>query len=245
MLRICAYIRENGRRPGYLSTLGSTCISETMKSTIFASLLLSSFTPLEAASIRSSPKGVATVDLSKTTGSAKILASGWIYGFPDNGTDVDTSIPANFITDIKFGASRSGGAQTPSRGWIDGYKGYLPRFKSTLSNYRTTRKYNGDFILLVHDLWGADGSSIPHFPGDNGDWTKTDAFLKQLTDDIRTNNMLEGLVLDIWNEPDESNFWARTWDQYLAYYVHAHNYFRQASLPPTESTVLSELTVFA
>jgi hypothetical protein len=198
-----------------------------MRSTAITSFLLASLTLSEAASIRRAPKGVATVDLSKATGPASVIASGWIYGFPDNGTEVDNSIPAKFITDVKFGASRAGGAQTPSRGWIDGgNKGYLPRFKSTLSNYRTTRKYGGTFILLVHDLWGADGSSIPLFPGDKGDWSQTDAFLKQLTDDIRANNMLEGLVLDIWNEPDESIFWGRTWDQYLAYYVHAHNFFR-------------------
>lgn len=203
-----------------------------MKSNIIAAFLLSSLTLLEAASIRRAPKGVATVDLSKTTGPANVLASGWIYGFPDNGTEVDTSIPAKFITDVKFKASRAGGAQTPSRGWVDGYQGYLPRFESTLSNYRTTRKYNGIFILLVHDLWGADGSSIPLFPGDNGDWTQTDAFLKQLIDDLRANEMLEDLVLDIWNEPDLTTFWGRSWDQYLAYYVHAHDYFRKA-LPQT------------
>ncbi|KAF5851105.1 hypothetical protein GGP41_003919 [Bipolaris sorokiniana] len=179
-----------------------------MKSSTIASILLSSLTLLEAASTRRVAKGVATVDLSKTSGQAKFLASGWIYGFPDNGTEADTSIPSNYITDIKFGSSRAGGAQTSSRGWIDGYDSYLPRFKSTLSNYRTTRKYNGEFILLVHDLWGADGSNIPRFPGDNGNWTETDAFLTQLVKDIKANNMLDGLILDIWNEPDIGAFWA-------------------------------------
>ncbi|XP_014561510.1 glycoside hydrolase family 39 protein [Bipolaris victoriae FI3] len=203
-----------------------------MRSSTIASILLSSLTLLEAASIRRAAKGVATVDLSKTSGQAKSLASGWIYGFPDNGTEVDTSIPANYITDVKFGASRAGGAQTSTRGWVDGYDSYLPRFKSTLSNYRTTRKYNGEFILLVHDLWGADGSSIPLFPGDNGNYTETDAFLTQLVKDIKANNMLDGLILDIWNEPDIDLFWARTWPQFLDYYVHAHNFLRK-KLPST------------
>jgi len=196
-----------------------------MRSTAIFSLLLSSFSLLEAASIRRAA-GVASVDLSKATGDAKFLASGWIYGFPDNATSVDTRIPANYITDIKFGATRAGGAQTPTRGWIEGQKSYLPRFQSTLSNYRTARKYGGTFILLVHDLWGADGSSIPLYPGDKNDWTQTDAFLKQLVSDIKANNMLDGLVLDIWNEPDIDTFWPRPWDQYLSYYVRAHNYFK-------------------
>lgn len=203
-----------------------------MRSSTVVSILLSSLTVLEAASIRRVAKGVATVDLSKTSGQAKFLASGWIYGFPDNGTAADTSIPANYITDVKFGASRAGGAQTSSRGWVDGYQSYIPRFESTLSNYRTTRKYNGEFILLVHDLWGADGSSIPYFPGDNGNWTETDAFLTQLVKDIKANNMLDGLILDLWNEPDIDIFWARTWPQYLDYYVHAHNFFKK-NLPST------------
>jgi hypothetical protein len=201
-----------------------------MRSSTIASIVLSSLTLLEAASTRRAAKGVATVDLSKTSGQAKFLASGWIYGFPDNGIEADTSIPANYITDVKFGSSRAGGAQTSSRGWVgDGYDSYLPRFNSTLSNYRTTRKYNGEFILLVHDLWGADGSSIPRFPGDNGNWTETDAFLTQLVKDIKANNMLDDLILDIWNEPDIEAFWARTWSQFLDYYVHAHNFFMQVS----------------
>jgi hypothetical protein len=195
-----------------------------MKLTTIAGILLSGLSVLDATSIRRAPKGVATVDLSKTTGPAQVLASGWIYGFPDNNTGADTSIPERFIREVKFGASRAGGAQTPTLGWISGYKSYVPRFNSTLSNYRTTRKYNGTFVLLLHDLWGADGKKINLYPGDNSNWTETDAFLTQLTKDLVANDMLDNLVLDIWNEPDLEMFWARSWDQFLAYYVHAHNF---------------------
>lgn len=196
--------------------------------TLILSLLLWIISLTEAANIRRAA-GVASVDLSKSTGDAKFLASGWIYGFPDNGTSVDTRIPANYITDIKFRATRAGGAQTPTRGWVEGQKSYLPRFQSTLSNYRTARSYGGTFIMLVHDLWGADGSSIPFYPGDKNDWTQTDAFLKQLVSDIKANNMFDGLVLDIWNEPDIDIFWPRSWDQFLSYYVRAHNYLKHVS----------------
>lgn len=39
--------------------------------------------------------------------------------------------------------------------------------------------HGGTFILLIHDLWGADGtqgSSAP-YPGDNGDWSSWDNYL--------------------------------------------------------------------
>lgn len=194
--------------------------------TTVTTVLLPSLTGLNAASLALRSNGVAAVDLAKTTGRANFLASGWIYGFPDNGVEADNSIPEHFIRDLKFGASRAGGAQTPTLGWYDGYEAYVPRWNSTLSNYRTTRKYGGTFILLVHDLWGADGKSIARYPGDDGDWTETDAFLQQLASDIRTNEILEDLVIDIWNEPDLTAFWDRSWEQFLAYYVRAHNFFR-------------------
>jgi hypothetical protein len=189
-------------------------------------VLLSNVLDTGALSIGQASSGVATVDISANIGPAKQIASGWIYGFPDNGTEVSTSIPEHFVRDVNFRATRSGGAQIPAKGWVAGIPEYVGRFNSTLSNYRTTRHYGGDFILLVHDLWGADGGSIKTFPGDNGDWTQADAFLKRLGDDIRHNNMLDDLVLDLWNEPDGSNFWDRPWDQYLQYYIRSHRFFR-------------------
>lgn len=178
---------------------------------------------------RQSPAGTASVRLAETTGEAKFLASGFIYGWPDNGTEPDTSIPENLVREINFNANRAGGAQTPDKGWAyGGYDAYYPRFESTLSNYRTTRKYGGDFIMLLHDMWGADGGTQPStlHPGDDGDWTETDLFLRQLSDDIRANDMLEGLVLDLWNEPELAGFWSREFSQYIDYYVHATAFFR-------------------
>ncbi|KAI1030160.1 hypothetical protein LB504_010458 [Fusarium proliferatum] len=132
-------------------------------------------------------QGTATVDLSQNHGLAQALRSGFIYGWPDNGTDFDTSIP-----DHLFNANRGGGAQIPSLGWArGGYEGYLGRFNSTLSNYRTTRKYNSDFILLPHDLWGADGGqgSNSPFPGDNGNWTEMELFWNQLVSDLKAHDL--------------------------------------------------------
>jgi len=197
--------------------------------------VLSAGNAVDASSVlRRQSAGTATVDLEETTGKANALGSGFIYGFPDNGTQASLAIPDHFVTDIKFRASRAGGAQIPEKGWIGGLDAYIARFESALSNYRTTRKYGGDFILLPHDLWGSDGSAGPDalYPGDNGDWTETEKFLHRIVDDLKANDMLEGLVFDIWNEPDLDGFWARSWEQYLEYYVRADSVIREL-LPDT------------
>lgn len=175
---------------------------------------------------RQAATSAAVVDLSTLTGRATNLASGFIYGWPDNGTSASTAIPASLVRGINFRANRAGGAQlsAPALGWAaGGYAGYIGRFESTLSNYRTTRLYGGDFILLPHDLWGADGkqdgSSV--FPGDNGDWTEMETFWTQVVNDLKANDMLEGLVIDVWNEPDVDSFWNRSWEQYLEYWTRA------------------------
>lgn len=53
-----------------------------------------------------------------------------------------------------------------------------------------------------------------------------EVFFGQLISDLKENDMLEGLVFDIWNEPELTIFWNRTWDQYLDYYVRAHRIIR-------------------
>lgn len=91
------------------------------------------------------------------------------------------------------------------------------RFASTLSNYRTARKYGAKFNLLVADLWGFDGgegTSAPS-PGDSGNWTDYDNFLTQLISDVTSNGMTPGLTIDIWNEPDLSGTWFKPQSQFL------------------------------
>ena len=95
-----------------------------------------------------------------------------------------------------------------------------------LSNYRTCRQFGAQFIVLLHDLWGADGSetSIDPFPGDNGNFSLWDQFLNQVVGDMRVNNMLTAVKIDIWNEADGGGFWLRSMDQYMQLY--AHTYYR-------------------
>jgi hypothetical protein len=86
-----------------------------------------------------------------------------------------------------------------------------------LSNYNTTRKHGGEFIYLLPAAWGADGGQSENFayPGDNDDWTSWDVFLERTLDDVKKSDMIEGLVIDIWNEPDLSFFWNRSMEQWL------------------------------
>ncbi|KAK0388006.1 hypothetical protein NLU13_4250 [Sarocladium strictum] len=200
---------------------------------MYLALLLGAGGPVLAQDV--SPQGTASVDLSIQVGQAAQLGSGFIYGWPDNGVEAATSIPEELVTGMGFHSCRAGGAQlpAPALGWATGgYDNYIGRLESTLSNYRTTRKYGGDFILLPHDLWGADGGLDGPYPGDNGNWTEMEKFWDQVISDLKGNDMLEGLVIDLWNEPDINTFWGRSWDQYLEYYVRANEIVRR-ELPNT------------
>ncbi|KAF2183546.1 glycoside hydrolase family 39 protein [Zopfia rhizophila CBS 207.26] len=142
-----------------------------------------------------------------------------------------------FYTDIGFNFARTGGAQLPGNGWMDGLATYQARFQSTLSNYKTARKFGASFNLLIHDLWGADTTetSADPFPGDNGDWVNFDNFMTRLISDLKANNMLPGLIIDIWNEPDLSYFWKRSESQYIQMWARAY-YRLQRDLPGVPTT---------
>jgi len=168
----------------------------------------------------------AVVDLRITTGPTLQLASGVLYGTPDT----LNQIPDIFYTAPKLRYFRAGGAQlfaAGQRGWH--WNEYVPRFQSTLSNYKTARKYGGEFQLLPHDIWGTDTvNSSTRWPGDNGDWRSYDLFIDRLIADIKANNMLPGLKIDIWNEPDYPAFWTRSQEQYFELWRRTYRKFRCA-----------------
>lgn len=181
---------------------------------------------LLATSLAAADNITATVNLAVTKGSPEHLASGFIYGLPDT----PDFIPDHWYTDMGFRYGRAGGAQleAPNRGWIWGLKEYKGRLASTLSNYKTSRKYGADFIILPHDIWGTDhANSSTVWPGDDGDWTDYDLFIRTLMADLKANNALEGLVWDTWNEPDLTAFWVRSQQQWLDLYIRTHKLLRQ------------------
>ncbi|MFD9283910.1 RICIN domain-containing protein [Streptomyces mirabilis] len=150
-----------------------------------------------------------TVDFSTAGGAPTYHASGMIYGMTPDG-----SLPQDhFFTDIKWHFMRAGGAQLNSGGYATSLADYQTRWASTLAQYKRTAALGGTFVLLPHDLWGADGTTSQGWPGDNGDWTQFDAFVTQLIGDVKANNMT--VQWDLWNEPDGSGFWGASQTQYL------------------------------
>ncbi|MFC1436507.1 RICIN domain-containing protein [Streptacidiphilus sp. N1-3] len=150
-----------------------------------------------------------TVDFSTAGGAPTYHASGTIYGMTQDG-----SLPQDhFYTDIKWHFERAGGAQLNGGGYATSLADYQTRWASTLAQYKRTVALGGTFIILPHDLWGADGTTNQAFPGDNGDWTQFDSFVDQLFSDVRANHMT--VQWDLWNEADGSGFWARSQTQYL------------------------------
>jgi hypothetical protein len=150
-----------------------------------------------------------TVDFATAGGAPTYRASGMIYGMTPDG-----SLPQDhFFKDIKWHFMRAGGAQLNSGGYATSLADYQTRWNSTLAQYKRTAALGGTFVILPHDLWGADGTTSQAFPGDNGDWTLFDNFVNQLFSDVKANNMT--VEWDLWNEPDGSGFWARSQSQYL------------------------------
>lgn len=119
------------------------------------SLITLLFTSIAAGSPLESRQSAQTavVDFAVSRGAPSQFASGVLYGTPDT---LD-QIPDVFYTAPKLKYFRAGGAQlfaNGQRGWH--WNEYGPRFQSTLNNYKTARKYGGEFQLLPHDIWGTD-----------------------------------------------------------------------------------------
>src|SRR5689334_18966432 len=96
------------------STYRNTAIMPSSSLAAAALFLLTA----NAATLARRAVGTATVSLASPSGTPSRLASGFIYGIPDNGTSISTAIPDNFYRDFGFRACRAGGAQlvAPNRG---------------------------------------------------------------------------------------------------------------------------------
>ncbi|WP_409467760.1 RICIN domain-containing protein [Streptomyces sp. HC307] len=160
------------------------------------------------------------VDFATAGGAPTYRASGTIYGMSENG-----SLPQeHFYKDIKWQFMRAGGAQLDNPGgWVAGK--YDRRWNSTLAQYKRTKALGGTFAILPHDLWGADGTTDPTYPGDNGDWTLFDSFYDRLLADAKAAGMTD-IQWDIWNEPDWHPFWDRPQAQYLEMWKRAYQRIR-------------------
>ena len=166
-----------------------------------------------------------SVDFSIAGATPTYRASSWIYGMTENAAG-----PADhFFTDLEFQGMRAGGAQLGSPGgWANG--AYDRRWNSTRAQMLRTHALGGTFVLLPHDLWGADGTSSPRFPGDNDDWTDYDNFLTRLIADVKATGV--PVQWDIWNEPNLAMFWDRSQAQYFELWRRTYQRLR-ADMPGT------------
>ncbi|GAA1034094.1 RICIN domain-containing protein [Virgisporangium ochraceum] len=174
---------------------------------IAAALTLAAGVSLTATSPAAAADESISVNFATTSGAPTYRASGWIYGMTENAANP----PDHFFRDVRFRFMRAGGAQLPGSGWVGG--GYERRWNSTVAQARRTAALGGTFVLLNHDLWGADGASISRFPGDNGNWTDYDNYLTRLFSDVRAAGLT--VEWDIWNEPNITLFWNRPQSQYF------------------------------
>jgi hypothetical protein len=162
-----------------------------------------------------------SVNFSVASGTPTYRASGWIYGMTENASGP----PDSYFRDVKFRYMRAGGAQLDSPGgWVSGR--YDRRWNATRAQLLRTRSLGGEFIILPHDLWGADGYPISRFPGDNGNWADYDAFLTRLIDDVRAIGA--PVQWDIWNEPNITLFWNRPQAQYFELWRRTYQRIRAA-----------------
>ena len=88
----------------------------------------------------------ANVNFSNITGTPKHLASGILYGVPDQ----QNQIPSSFYTGMGFNYLRAGGAQVgaPGRGWIWG----MNEYKVCLSSQDYKRLMEEPFRICLVEL---------------------------------------------------------------------------------------------
>ncbi|KAF5963930.1 putative glycoside hydrolase family 39 protein [Fusarium bulbicola] len=149
----------------------------------------------------------AYVDLANRVGPSSHNASAFVYGMPLNKTK--NQIPDHFYSDIGIKYGRAGGAQLdkPCRGWSFGPDEYKCRFEAAMINYKQTRKFgpSSSFCLMTF------GALIIEIAS---------RLINSLV--MESRNALDGLIWDIWNEPDIGGFWGRSIQQWVDLYIRTH-----------------------
>ena len=169
-----------------------------------------------------------TVDFGTVAGAPTYRASGFIYGISQDGSQP----PNATLTDIKITHLRCGGAQIgcPNGGYVNGQ--YAARWNAVKAYYTKAKAIGATLLVLVHDIWGADGAcSVPKYPGDGGDWSGYTTFIDQLITDFKAAGMTgKDVRWELWNEPDYSGFWKGTQAQWLEMWKRGFQQVR-AALP--------------
>src|SRR5580700_450344 len=180
-----------------------------------------------------------SVNLAATTGSAASVGEGFLYGTSQDGTEP----PDQFVGPLGITAMRAGGHATPTGGWIaDGYT-YGTSTKAQVAEVIAQAKrftagsYHAQYQVLLTDIYGADGSQPANttWPCTSGNCANYVTFLDDVVGAIQASGVT--VTYDIWNEPDESAFWApgANTTQYYEMWDTAYNTIK--SLAPNALTV--------
>jgi hypothetical protein len=150
-----------------------------------------------------------TVNLGSTTGTPASVGEGFLYGTSQDATQP----PDQFLAPLGITALRGGG-HAAGGGWIgDGYT-YGASTKADVAEVIAQAKrfsqspYHAQYQVILADLYGADGSqpSNTTYPCGGGNCANWVTFLDDVVGAIKAAGIT--VAYDVWNEPDESIFWA-------------------------------------
>jgi len=181
-----------------------------------------------------------TVDFSANLGAPDYKATGFLYGLGRDGTKP----PDPLLSDLKPKLFRGGAVYYAGEengwGWAQTNAndemrkiGYQTRFNSIKAQYDRVTQYGPDgyYQVLLSDLWFSgtvrEDTKLSPYPGDSGDWTLWESFLRRVAADKRENNMAN-IRYDIWNEPDGEYFWPRGDERYFQMWKKAVEVLRDA-----------------
>jgi Ricin-type beta-trefoil lectin domain len=177
---------------------------------VMVAVVLALAAPLVARAQRASAAEALTVNLGSVTRSATGAGEGFLYGVSQDGTQP----PDQFVQPLGITGMRAGGHATPTGGWIaDGYT-YGTSTKAQVAEVIAQAKrftagsYHAQYQVLLADIYGADGSqpSNTTWPCAAGNCANYVTFLDDVVGAIQAAGVT--VTYDIWNEPDESIFWA-------------------------------------
>ena len=151
-----------------------------------------------------------SVNLASTTKTATGAGAGVLYGISQDGTQ-----PADqYLLPLDLNAYRGGGHA--SGGWIgDGYtygtdtKADVAEIIAQAKRLETAPPYHvTQYHVILSDVYGADDSqpSTTTWPCTSGNCANYVTFIDDVVGALQASGLK--FSYDIWNEPDESAFWA-------------------------------------
>ncbi len=176
---------------------------------VIAAAVLALATPLLARAQNASAAEALTVNLASVTGTATSVGEGFLYGISQDATQP----PDQFLLPLGITALRGGG-HASGGGWIgDGYT-YGTSTKADVAEVIAKRSafprpgYHAQYQVILADLYGADGSqpSNTTYPCAGGNCSNWTTFIDDVAGAIKA--FRGHVAYDVWNEPDESIFWA-------------------------------------